>query len=124
MVSGHDEQDGPAGRGSGFDGERGSGVPEPVAATPEEIAEEAIRYHRLQRAVQVSLALIQQSPDLALGESLEIVLAARSIALDLFPGSGGTFDLIYRPRFLRAISERFGIEDADAGSDPVPPRSV
>jgi len=120
----HDRHGGPAGRGAGFEGARESGDPEPVAATPEELAEEAMRYHRLQRAVQVSLALIQQSPDLSLGESLEIVLAARSIALDLFPGSGETFDLIYRPRFLRAISERFGIDDADAGSEPPLPRTV
>ena len=82
------------------------------AATPEEIAGEAALYRRLQRAVQVSLALIQQTQNLTIGQSLEIVLAVRSIALDLFPGSGETFDLIYRPRLMRAISERFGIEEA------------
>ena len=86
----------------------------PAPPTAAEIAREALRYRRLQRAVDVSLALINQSRDLSLGESLEIVVAARSIALDLFPGSGETFDRLYRPRLMRAIAERFGIEEAPA----------
>jgi len=85
-------------------------VPSP---SPEEIADEARRYHRLQRAMAVSLAMIYQMNGLTVGQSLDIALAARSIALDLFPGSGETFDLLYRPRLMRAIRERFGIEEAD-----------
>lgn len=83
-----------------------------IRATPEEIAHEAIRYRRLQRAVDVALAFIHQSNDLTLGDTIEIVLHARSIALELFPGSEQKFDLLYRPRLLRAINERFGIEVA------------
>lgn len=83
-----------------------------AAPSAEAVADEARRNYRLQRAIQVSLALIYQSPELTIGQSLEIVIAARSIALDLFPGSGETFDMLYRPRLMRAIGERFGIQEA------------
>lgn len=76
----------------------------------EESAEEAVRARKLQRAVDVSLALIDQSAGLTIGETIDLVLGVRRIALELFPGSGETFDLLYRPRLMRAISERFGIE--------------
>ena len=73
------------------------------------LAEESARYRRLQRAVDLALALIDQAPDLSLGHSIEIVVKAQEIALSLFPGSGQTFDMIYRPRLERAIRARFGI---------------
>jgi hypothetical protein len=76
----------------------------------EEIALESARYRRLQRAFDVALALIQQTPDLQIGDTIEMVLETRRIALDLFPGSDETFNLLYRPRLLRAITERFGIQ--------------
>lgn len=88
-------------------GDTGSGSP-----TAEDIAQEATRARRLQRAVDVSLAFIDQSRELTLGESIEITLELRRIALLLFPGSEQTFDLLYRPRLMRAIRERFGIEEA------------
>ena len=87
-----------------------------MAKNPEEIdpvAEEALRARKLQRSIDVSLALITHSPDLTVGASIDIVIAARRIALDLFPDSGETFDMLYRPRLMRAIAERFGL-DADA----------
>ena len=107
--SGETSDGGPAGEGAA--GQAGSRDGAILCPTPEEIAQEAARYRRVQRAVQVSLALIYQTEELSLGQSIEIVVAAKSIALDLFPGSGETFDLIYRPRLVRAISERFGIKE-------------
>jgi hypothetical protein len=88
----------------------GDRPPEAGPPSPAEIAEEALRYRKLQRAIDISLALINQTQDLTPGGAVDIVLAARSIALDFFPDSGEKFDLIYRPRLMRAIQERFGID--------------
>jgi len=85
-----------------------------MTSNPQEldpIAEEAVRARKLQRSIDVSLALITHSPDLTIGASVDIVIAARRIALELFPDSGDTFDMLYRPRLMRAISERFGLDE-------------
>lgn len=63
-----------------------------------------IRYLRL--VVDLSIAEIYQS-ELTLLEALRIMKRVREVALKLFPGSENTFDLIYAPRFKRAILERF-----------------
>jgi hypothetical protein len=75
------------------------------------IEEEANRARRGQRVADVTCALLAQSPGLTLGEALQMVAAARQEVLRLFPGSGPTFDLLYRPRFLRILSERFGLAE-------------
>ncbi|HYA90515.1 MAG TPA: hypothetical protein VEK32_03345 [Thermodesulfobacteriota bacterium] len=43
-----------------------------------------------------------------LEEAQELVENVKRAACGLFPGKEETFELIYRPRFLRAIRERFG----------------
>jgi hypothetical protein len=40
-------------------------------------------------------------------EAEKVVSNIRSQALQLFPGKETAFDLIYRPRFQRAITETF-----------------
>lgn len=79
--------------------------------SPEEIAQEDLRSRRLQRTMDLCLALIEQTRGLTVGESIEIILEARSVALTLFPGSEAMFDLLYKPRLMRAVRERFGIEE-------------
>ena len=92
---------------------------DPAASTPTpgQISEEAVRARHLQRAADLSLALIYQDRGLTLGEAIQIVIDLRDIATRLFPGSEPTFNLLYRPRLMRAIGERFGI-DEDPESDP------
>ena len=85
-------------------------TPASDAPDPSDVADEAVRARKLQRSIDVSLALITHSPELTVGGSIDIVVAVRRIALDLFPGSGDTFDMIYRPRLMRAIVERFGLD--------------
>lgn len=63
-----------------------------------------IRYLRL--VVDLSIAEIYRS-ELTLVEALRIMKRAKQVALNLFPGSERTFDIIYAPRFKRAILERF-----------------
>lgn len=56
----------------------------------------------------VDLALLEiRSGRLTKSQTENIVVNVRSQALKLFPGKELAFDLIYRPRFQRAISETF-----------------
>jgi hypothetical protein len=72
-----------------------------------EIREENRRIRFLRFLVDLSILSIQQEP-LSLKEALQVVEDVKLAACNLFPGKEQTFDLIYRPRFLRVIRERFG----------------
>lgn len=63
-----------------------------------------IRYLRF--LVDLSILSIQQD-DLLLEEAFERVEEVKKAACSLFPGKEDTFELIYRPRFMRVIEERF-----------------
>ena len=64
-----------------------------------------IRFLRL--LVDFTLLSIQQD-DLSREQALQRIEDARQVACRLFPEKEETFDLIYHPRFLRVIEERFG----------------
>ena len=65
--------------------------------------------------VDLSIASVQQD-DLSLSEALKVVEDVKRAACNLFPGKEETFELIYRPRFLRVINERFGSISSDKAS--------
>ena len=75
--------------------------------TREELEEEDRRVRQLRMAVTLALSVIGQT-DMSLPQAQEMVTAARSMALRLFPGKELAFDLIYLPRFRRLLAERFG----------------
>ncbi len=72
-----------------------------------EIREENRRIRFLRFMVDLSLLSIQQD-ELSLEEAEKVVEDVKKAACSLFPGKDETFELIYRPRFQRAIQERFG----------------
>ncbi len=74
-----------------------------------EIREENRRIRFLRFLVDLSLVSIQQS-DLSLEEALNVVEEVKRAACNLFPGKEETFDLIYRPRFMRTIEEKFVLD--------------
>jgi len=74
----------------------------------QEIREENRKIRFLRFLVDLSILSIQQG-DLTLGEASEIVVDVKRVALNLFPGKESAFELIYQPRFVRAIQERFGV---------------
>jgi hypothetical protein len=76
------------------------------------LAEEERRLRALRRAVDVRLVWIRAGA-LTRPEAESLASKAREIALRLFPDKAEVFDLVYAPRFRRAIVERFG-----AASDP------
>jgi hypothetical protein len=71
------------------------------------INEENRKVRYLRFLVDLSILSIQQD-DLLLEEALERVEEVKKTACSLFPGKEETFELIYRPRFMRVIEERFG----------------
>ncbi|MBI1737919.1 MAG: hypothetical protein HYR58_01565 [Acidobacteria bacterium] len=77
--------------------------------TQAEIDEESRRARRLRIVVNLTLDLISQG-QLRYDEALELVAAARRVALQLFPEKGGTYDLIYAPKFHRLLRQMYRIQ--------------
>ncbi len=75
--------------------------------TPEEIREELRQRRWLRFLVDLTLTIIREQENLTVAEALQMVSQLRRTALTMFPGSELAFDLIYRPRFERAIQHRF-----------------
>jgi hypothetical protein len=71
--------------------------------------EEDRRLRVLRRAVDYALWIIART-EISLGEAQKLVAGVREQALILFPGKETTYDLIYAPRFRRAIAERFRLQ--------------
>jgi hypothetical protein len=72
------------------------------------LAEER-KLQRLRRIMDFTAALLWQA-NLTLSEAQRLVADARQRALDLFPGKGETFDLIYGPRFRRILMEKYHLQ--------------
>lgn len=76
------------------------------AARRQAIREENRNLRYLRFMVDLGLMEIR-SGRLTLAQAGEIVKHVRRQALTLFPGKETAFDLIYRPRFQRAITETY-----------------
>jgi hypothetical protein len=72
--------------------------------------DEAKRLRRLQVMMSMVMSVISQDPDLTVEEAAEMAAGARRAALALFPDKELAYDLIYRPRLQRLISERFRLQ--------------
>ena len=84
--------------------------PRPACAGRQEaVAEETRRLRRLQLTVRLVMNVISQG-NLPFEEASEMVAAARRVALDLFPGKQGTYDLIYRPRLQRLLVQKYRLQ--------------
>jgi hypothetical protein len=76
------------------------------AARRREIKEENRRLRYLRFMVDLALMEIR-SGSFSLNEARQVVENLRRQALLLFPGKESAFDIIYRPRLQRAITETF-----------------
>lgn len=77
-------------------------------ATEAEIWEEARKVRKLQIVMDMVTSALRQE-DMPVEAASELVAATRKFALNLFPDKGHTFDLIYRPRLQRILSEKYKI---------------
>ncbi len=73
-----------------------------------EVRDENRRIRFLRFLVDLSILSVQQS-DFSVEEALQVVEDVKKAVLSLFSGKEEVFELIYRPRFYRAIQERFGV---------------
>ena len=75
-------------------------------ATEAEILEEKRKVRRLQMVVDLVTNVLRQS-EVSVEEASELVAATRQFALRLFPDKELTYDLIYKPRFQRLLTEKY-----------------
>ena len=75
----------------------------------EEIKEEERKLRYLQILVSLTVQTLREGP-MTMQEAYELIESTRQAALKLFPGKELAFQLIYEPRLLRALRERWGTE--------------
>ena len=76
----------------------------------EEIEDEARKIRRLQVMISMVMSVISQDPNLTIEEASELTANARRAALAMFPGKELAFDILYKPRLQRLMTERFRIQ--------------
>jgi hypothetical protein len=76
--------------------------------TKEEIEEENKKIRHLRLVIDLTTNIIMQT-DIPLSEAQRMIEGTRRIATALFPGKEEVYDLIYKPRFRRLLSERYVI---------------
>lgn len=74
----------------------------------EEIKDEERKLRYLQMLVTLALQALREDP-LTLEQAYELLENTRQAALKLFPGKDLAFQIIYEPRLLRALRERWGV---------------
>jgi hypothetical protein len=54
--------------------------------------------------------VISQDEKMPVEEASELIASARKAALAMFPGRELAYDLIYRPRFQRLLTEKYNMQ--------------
>jgi hypothetical protein len=78
--------------------------------TKGEIDAERKRVRRLQFMMSMVMNVISQDVRMPVEEASELIASARKAALTMFPGKELAYDLIYRPRFQRLMTEKYNIQ--------------
>jgi hypothetical protein len=72
--------------------------------------EEARRIRRLQVMISMVSSVISQDPGLTVEEASELAAGAKRAALAMFPDKELAYDLLYKPRLQRLMTERFRLQ--------------
>jgi hypothetical protein len=72
--------------------------------------EEARKIRRLQVMISMVMSVIGQDPSLTIEEASELAAGAKRAALAMFPDKELAYDLLYKPRLQRLITERFRLQ--------------
>jgi hypothetical protein len=75
-----------------------------------EIEAERKRVRQLQFMMSMVMSVISQDANMPVEEATELVASARKAALSMFPGKELAYDLIYRPRFQRLMTEKYNLQ--------------
>jgi hypothetical protein len=71
---------------------------------------EEVLIRRLQIMIGMVMSVIRQDPHLTVEDAADLAAGAKRAALAMFPDKELAYDLIYRPRLRRLISERFRLQ--------------
>lgn len=74
--------------------------------TDEQIKEEDRKIRYLRRMVDFTIILIMES-DMTFEDASRHAAAARGFALNLFPGKGEVFDLVYGQKIRRLLMDKY-----------------
>ena len=77
---------------------------------PQDSADEARRIRRLQIMMSMVSSVISQDPSLTVEEASELAASAKRAALAMFPDKELAYDLLYKPRLQRLMTERFRLQ--------------
>jgi hypothetical protein len=72
--------------------------------------DEARRIRRLQVMISMVSSVISQDPGLTVEEASELAAGAKRAALAMFPDKELAYDLLYKPRLQRLMTERFRLQ--------------
>lgn len=72
--------------------------------------DERKQLRRLQMMMNMCLQVIAQDGSLSVDQASQMVADSRGAALKMFPGKELAYDLIWKPRFQRAMIERFRLQ--------------
>jgi len=72
----------------------------------DDLLEEEKKLRRLRFVVDFALEFIRVQ-DISHDHAMSIIEGVRKQSLKLFPGKEETFDIIYAPRFKRAMNEKY-----------------
>lgn len=90
--------------------ERTTAAPPVAPVDAMEAAEERKQLRRLQMMMTMCLQVIAQDGSLSVDEASQMIADSRAAALHMFPGKELAYDLIWKPRFQRAMLERFRLQ--------------
>jgi hypothetical protein len=72
--------------------------------------EERRKLRRLQIMMNMVMSVIGQDQDLTVEEAAELAANAKRAALAMFPDKEFAYDILYKPRLQRLITERFHLQ--------------
>lgn len=75
-----------------------------------EIDAERKKIRELQFMMSMVMNVISQDVNMPVEEASELIASARKAALSMFPGKELAYDLIYRPRFQRLLTEKYHLQ--------------
>ena len=81
-----------------------------MSELPEALAEEERRLRIARFLADLTLARLYQDEDLTYADALDLVERIRDAILTLFPGKERAFDMLYQPRFDRALAARWPVD--------------
>ena len=75
-----------------------------------EVQQEAQKIRRLQIMISMVMSVISQDPNLTVEEASELAAGAKRAALAMFPDKEFAYDILYKPRLQRLMTERFHLQ--------------